>query len=130
VPSDTVHGSCELHASRLRCAAQLRSNLRPTPTISSQIRQPTFVLGQPLPKLLEELSPGNNLAGGRVGGGYGQLIRSERLIPPVVPALGSVPAAVVGDFIAHHRYQQLEQLLGLIQIVLSRSGPRSCSPRS
>src|SRR5262249_61185493 len=90
----------------------------PPPPLPAHFQQPHLVRREPATGLVQQFAPRNDPAGARFGAGVLTLAGVAPFEPAVVAAAGPVVVRLVDDLVAGHARQQVQQLLGGVQLVL------------
>src|SRR5207245_2532779 len=96
----------------------------PFVALAAQIRQSSFLMAEAFADLLEQFPPRGQLTGPWArGSDLRQLFRAAAGSAAAVAALAVLFARLKRELVARHAYQQLQQLLGLVQVVLAGGSP-------
>src|SRR5262249_46555093 len=114
----------QLLATALGRAAKLGGDLGPLAALGSEVSQQPLFLRQPAAKLGADFAAGHQPAGtGDRRRSSSEIRRCRALEPPIMATVRTVPAHLVGQLVASHDHQEPKQLVGLLQVVLTRGGP-------
>src|SRR5262249_26543191 len=120
---DPVERPGELLAEGLRTAADLLGDRGPIVPLVPQREDLALVEREPAMDLLEQVARGHLVARVLAPVDEPAVVLADGRVAAVIPALGVLLARLGGELLAGHRRQELEQLLGGLQLVLARGGP-------